>query len=101
MFQSKKLRRRDNRLFTVFAYSVTTCSACHPKILTLSSAPTAIKARFAILAFNLEPCNMQFPAGFSYNILPGSKSPTCQCQRYGDEAQSPFLLPAQSRYEPA
>ena len=96
MFQSKKLRRRDNRLFTVFAYSVTTCSACHPKILTLSSAPTAIKARFAILAFNLEPCNMQFPAGFSYNILPGSKSPTrhssakaarrAGSQRYGDGA---------------
>src|SRR6266481_9011354 len=96
MFQSKKLRRRDNRLFTVFAYSVTTCSACHPKILTLSSAPTAIKDRFAILVFNLAPCNMQFLPGFGYNILEGSKSPTrhspakaarrAGSQRYGDGA---------------
>src|ERR1700687_1913601 len=87
MPRNKKLRHRDNRLYTVFAYSVTTCSVRRPRISTRNSAQTATRARFATLLST---------AAFSYNnsgrlqLLAGFKSPTCQVpppKRYGTQRE--------------
>jgi hypothetical protein len=68
MPQNTNLRRRGNLCFIVFAFSVTTCSALRLRILTPSSAPIAIKARFSGLYPICRSNLLQIGPPIGYNL---------------------------------